>query len=341
MEGINIGFIGVATPETLTTTKAENVEGLKFLDPTETINKYSPQLRSEGADVIVALTHSGSEVDDDGTVIGEAADIAKNANDIDAVISAHTHEFVDGFVKNNNGKDIPVVQAGKNGKGLSVLTFTFDENKKTIDVKANTRKFSKESDTNEFPKNEAVEQMIEKYKGEVSSELLKKVTTLSFDLPNDKENGLTKIVATVSEALRKATGTQVCILNGGGIRASLSKGDITIGDMYTILPFDNDVVTMKVTGAKLKELIRYGINPNDIGWGQYSGITVWYNPETSEITSMRLADGTKVKDDEYYTLTTIDFLLTGGDGYKFDQYTDLSVAGEIRNMFIDQWSNGV
>ena len=342
VDGINIAFIGIATPETLTSTKAENVVGLKFLDIVETINKYSEVVRAEGADIVVALTHSPAIENSDGTITGEAAEIAENAADVDAVIAAHNHKFVDGFVQNNNtGKDVPVVQAGYNGRGLSVITFTFDENEEILNVDANTRQFYAESTTNEFPVDENVAQSIAKYNEELSPTLLTEVAELNFDLDHDRYAGVTPLGVTVAEAMRQAGGTQVAIANGGGIRAPLTKGTLTLGDMYTILPFDNNVVTMKVTGAKLKELIQHGINPDGFGWGQYSGLTVWYDSETDEITSMRLSDGTKVEDDEYYTLTSIDFLMTGGDSYNFDGHIDSVIIGEMRDVIINQWEKGI
>ena len=342
VEGINIAFIGIATPETLTSTKAENVVGLKFLDIVETIDKYSKIVRAEGADIVVALTHSPAVENSDGTIIGEAAEIAENAADVDAVIAAHNHKFVDGFVQNNNtGKDIPVVQAGYNGRGLSVITFTFDENEEILNVDANTRQFYAESTTNEFPVDENVAESIAKYNEELAPTLLKEVAELNFDLDHDRYAGVTPLGVTVAEAMRQAGGTQVAIANGGGIRAPLTKGTLTLGDMYTILPFDNNVVTMKVTGAKLKELIQHGINPDGFGWGQYSGLTVWYDSATDEITSMRLSDGTKVQDDEYYTLTSIDFLMTGGDSYNFDGHIDPVIIGEMRDVIISQWEKGI
>ncbi|MEN8076421.1 5'-nucleotidase C-terminal domain-containing protein [Clostridioides difficile] len=342
VDGINIAFIGIATPETLTSTKAENVVGLKFLDIVETIDKYSKIVRAEGADIVVALTHSAALENSDGTITGEAAEIAEKATDVDAVIAAHNHKFVDGFVMNSNtGKDVPVVQAGYNGRGLSVITFTFDENEEVLDVEANTRQFYVESNSNEFPVDENVQQIISKYNEELAPTLLTEVTELNFDLDHDRYSGVTPLGVSVAEAMRVAGGTQVAIANGGGIRAPLYKGTLTLGDMYTILPFDNNVVTMKVTGAKLKELIQHGINPDGFGWGQYSGLTVWYDSETDEITSMRLNDGTKVEDDKYYTLTSIDFLMTGGDSYNFDGHIDPVVIGEMRDIVINQWKNGV
>lgn len=342
VDGINIAFIGIATPETLTSTKAENVVGLKFLDIVETIDKYSKIVRAEGADIVVALTHSPAVENSDGTITGEAAEIAANAADVDAVIAAHNHKFVDGFVQNsNNGKDVPVVQAGYNGRGLSVITFTFDENEEILNVDANTRQFYAESTTNEFPVDENVAESIAKYNEELAPTLLTEVAELNFDLDYDRYAGVTPLGVTVAEAMRQAGGTQVAIANGGGIRAPLSKGTLTLGDMYTILPFDNNVFTMKVTGAKLKELIQHGINPDGFGWGQYSGLTVWYDSATDEITSMRLSDGTKVEDDECYTLTSIDFLMTGGDSYNFDGHIDPVIIGEMRDVIISQWEKGI
>lgn len=342
VDGINIAFIGIATPETLTSTKAENVVGLKFLDIVETIDKYSEIVRAEGADIVVALTHSPALENSDGSITGEAAEIAKNAADVDAVVAAHNHKFVDGFVNNNNtGKDVPVVQAGYNGRGLSVITFTFDENEEILDVEANTRQFYAESSTNEFPIDKNVEETIAKYNEQLAPTLLTEVTELKFDLDHDRYAGVTPLGVTVAEAMRQEGGTQVAIANGGGIRAPLTKGTLTLGDMYTILPFDNNVVTMKVTGAKLKELIQHGINPDGFGWGQYSGLTVWYDSETDEITSMRLSDGTKVEEDKYYTLTSIDFLMTGGDSYNFDGHIDPVIIGEMRDIVINQWKNGI
>lgn len=342
VDGINIAFIGIATPETLTSTKAENVVGLKFLDIVETIDKYSEIVRAEGADIVVALTHSPALENSDGSITGEAAEIAKNAADVDAVVAAHNHKFVDGFVNNNNtGKDVPVVQAGYNGRGLSVITFTFDENDEILDIEANTRQFYAESSTNEFPIDKNVEETIAKYNEQLAPTLLTEVTELKFDLDHDRYAGVTPLGVTVAEAMRQEGGTQVAIANGGGIRAPLTKGTLTLGDMYTILPFDNNVVTMKVTGAKLKELIQHGINPDGFGWGQYSGLTVWYDSETDEITSMRLSDGTKVEEDKYYTLTSIDFLMTGGDSYNFDGHIDPVIIGEMRDIVINQWENGI
>ena len=334
-EGVNIAFIGIAGEDTVTSTKAENVEGLDFLDAVETLDKWTPIARAEGADIVIALTHSAATENSDGTITGEAAEIAENAENIDAVIAAHNHKFVDGIV---NG--IPVVQAGYNGRGLSVISFTLDENNNIVQSEGNTRNLYEEG---ELPVNKVVEEKVNEINENLKPILAEKVTDLPFDLEHDRNNGLTPLGVTVAEAMKEIGQTDVAIANGGGIRAPLSAGDLTVGDMYTILPFDNQLVTLKVTGADLKLLIEHGINPPSFGWGQFAGLKVWYDPATDKITSMRLEDGTKVEDDQYYTVTTIDFLLTGGDSYDFSNAIDVVDTCEVMREGIQAYwkENGI
>lgn len=99
-----------------------------------------------------------------------------------------------------------------------------------------------------------------------------------------------------------------------------------MGLMYELLPFDNTLVTMKVTGAELKKLLEHGLHPDSFRPGQFYGIEVWYDkdaPAGERISSIRLLDGTLVKDNETYTVSTLDFLLTGGDNYDFSKATDV------------------
>ena len=331
--GIKVAFIGIATPETLTSTKACNVEGLDFLDPTETLNKYAPIVRSEGADVVIALTHSGSYQDSKtGEITGEGAEIAKNVKGVDAIITAHSHKFVSGKV---NG--IPVVQAGYNGRGLSKLTFTFDNNNKLIDVVPETIQFAKIQST--LPVDEEVLSIIAKQEKELEPIFSEVITTLDERLNNDdKYENLTDLGVAVSETIRQVVGTQIAINNGGGIRRSLEKGNVTVGDMYEILPFDNNIVTFKLKGSDLVQVIEHGIKPESVGWGQFAGIKVYYDEETGKVNSMKLVDGTPIDMDSYYTVAVNDFMLTGGDGYDFSKAVDVKDTNVVmRDCVSEYW----
>lgn len=115
--------------------------------------------------------------------------------------------------------------------------------------------------------------------------------------------------------------TQIAITNGGGLRIPLiEKGNITMGKMYELMPFDNTLVKMELKGSDLKRVLENAIGNESIGWGQFTGVKVYYDinkPLGSRILGMYLMDGTKVDMDKYYTVVTNDFMATGGDGYDF------------------------
>ncbi|MPM08486.1 hypothetical protein SDC9_54798 [bioreactor metagenome] len=150
----------------------------------------------------------------------------------------------------------------------------------------------------------------------------------------------------VSETMRKITGVDIAITNGGGVRAPLSAGVLTIGDLYTILPFDNTLVTMELKGSDVKAAIEHGIMPENFGWGQFSGIKVWYDKDAKageRITSIRLEDGTPLDMNKYYTVVVNDFMATGGDGYDFRNAKNMKDTMLVmRDEIIDYWrANGV
>lgn len=334
--GIKIGFIGISTTDTVTSTKAENIDDLEFLNPVETLDKWSEVVRKEGADVIIALTHAPATENKDESITGEAADIAKKAKDVDAVISAHNHAFVDGYVG-----DVAVVQAGYNGRGLSSLKFTFNENKELVSVEPYTQKFQGLEST--LPVDNDVQSVVDKYNNELTPIFAEVITPLENKLGHDRNDGLTPLGVQVSDAMRNVVGAQIGINNGGGIRRALEAGNITVGDMYEILPFDNTIVKLEVTGSELVKLIEHGINPEGFGWGQFAGIKVWYDEATEKVTSIRLLDGTKVEMDKYYSVAINDFMLTGGDSYDFSNAINvLNTQIVMRESIQEYWRvNGI
>ena len=93
IDGIKVGFVGIATPETAVKTKPENVKNYEFKDPSEAAQVWIDHLRNvEKVDVVIALTHIGSIQDQNGVITGEAADLANNVKGLDGIISSHTHQ---------------------------------------------------------------------------------------------------------------------------------------------------------------------------------------------------------------------------------------------------------
>ena len=320
---IKVGFIGIATPETSFKTAAENVVGFKFTDPVAATNKWSKVLREdEGVDAIIALTHLGG-FQKDGVISGEIVDYANKVENIDAIFTGHTHQVINGTV---NG--IPVVQGSYNGRSISQITLDFEIVEGVVTLQAATGKVT--NLTNLIPsltEDPAIKAIVDSYYKELAPILDEVLGTLKNDLPHDTDTmQLTPMGQFIAKSLAELGGTQIAIINGGGIRRGFDAGEITMGLMYELLPFDNTLVTLKLTGLELKKLIEHGLHPKDFRPGQFYGIEVWYDDKAeagSRITTMRLLDGTLVEDNKTYTVSTLDFLLTGSDNYNFSKATDV------------------
>ena len=330
-EGIKVGFIGMATPSTAYKTKKVYVVNYEFRDPVETITEWVPKVKDAGADIIIALTHLGSFQDKEGSITGEAADLCA-VDGVDAVISAHTHQRVSGMV---NGK--PLVQAYKHGRSFAKLTFVFDENNKLVSAEPFLDNLYDRADTLKDDANMLV--VYEKYEDELNPVLGKVLGKTTVDLGHDRYAEPSLLGEWTCEIMKDAAGVQIAMTNGGGLRIPVPAGEITAGILYEVMPFDNYLYTMKLSGADVKANIEHGIMNDDIGWVQISGVRATYNPNAeagNRITSMVLEDGTPVEMDKFYTVVTNDFMFTGGDNYNFENSKDgLNTFIPIRDAMMD------
>lgn len=333
-EGKKVGFIGLATPETAYKTKPDNVAHLEFKDPVEATKTWVNYLENEEkVDAVVVLSHLGSEQNrETGEITGEIVEVAEVPG-VDAIISAHSHQRVEGKV---NG--VPVIQAYKNGRNLGYVNLKFDDKNELV-VTTKLDDISKRKDT--LPVDKNMEDILAKFEADLAPVMNEKVTDLSVDLPHNRDTGVSPMGATVAETMRRIVDADIAITNGGGVRAPLMAGTITVGDMYTILPFDNTLVTMEMKGSDIIKVLEHGIEPDNFGWGQHAGVKLWYTPGAErgeKITSVRLADGTKLENDKYYTVVTNDFMAVGGDSYDFSAAknvvdTNLVIRDEMANYW--------
>lgn len=320
---VKIGFIGIATPETKFKTSAAHVEGFTFTDPVAATNKWSKHLLEvEGVDAIIALTHLGS-FQKDGVISGEIVEYANKVQGVDAIFTGHTHQVVNGKVN-----DVVIVQGAYNGRNISQISLDFRLNNDAVTLHSVTGTVTNLTDLiSSLSDDPAVKAIEEDYKDELQPILGEVIGTLKNDLPHDTDTmQLSPMGQFIAKSLAELGNTQIAIVNGGGIRRGFDAGEITMGLMYELLPFDNTLVTMKVTGAELKKLLEHGLHPDSFRPGQFYGVEVWYDkdkPAGERISSIRLLDGTLVKDNGTYTVSTLDFLLTGGDNYDFSKATDV------------------
>ncbi len=149
------------------------------------------------------------------------------------------------------------------------------------------------------------------------------VATAPYDLNGEREfvrTGETNLGNMITEALLDISGADVALTNGGGIRASVAMGEVTKGDILTVLPFGNTVRVIEVTGADLIAALENGLAtyPEPLGaFPHIAGMMVEFDSSLeagSRVTSVMI-DDEAIDEEATYTLATNDFLVAGGDDY--------------------------
>lgn len=328
LDGTKIALIGLSTIQTAYQSKAEFVKDIKFIPADEAAKEWIKYLKDGKdplgkPDVIVAITHIPSDQKDDKTITGEELDKLTKVEDLDAVVTGHSHRTVSGVLNNK-----PVVQAYKYGRALAKLHIVLDDGKITK-IEPSVDMVSDHKSDIIADENTAKE--LKEQTDSMSNVLDVKLGVLNEDVKHDRAGSLSELGYWSCDVMRKYAKAQVGLTNGGGLRRTLYKGNVTMGDMYEIMPFDNQVVVVKVTGKELKKLIDHGIGADYMTDGQFAGLKVIYDPNKEyehRITKITLEDGTPIKDDEVYTVATNDFIVGGGDRYDFKN------AIEIKDLFV-------
>ena len=326
--GKKIAFIGLATTTTPTVTKAENVAGLEFKNAAEMAKQWVEFLKAgkaeEGTpDVILALTHVPSYQDkygSDPTIVvtgDEMVELAK-VEGLDGIISGHSHQTVAGYVEGT-----PVVQAYKYGRAMGKLAVEFKEDGTLKAITPSVDLLYKRS--GDIVDDADAKVSYEKWNKELSPIMDEKIglatETFTHNTDVDQTTPLGEFVCKLMGELAK---TDIAIQNGGGLRRDLPKGDITMGLMYEIMPFDNTLYTIEITGADLIKNIDNGLMPEGSRAGSFSGLHVEYDLDKvagERISKITLLDGTPIENDKMYKVVSNDFLVEtpGADGYDFSK----------------------
>lgn len=336
---LKIAFIGLAHPETSTLTKAQYIEGFEFKDPIESA-KYWVDFLNEGKaeegkpDVIIALTHLDSNQDEKSNEIkGTAADVAKNVSGLDAILSAHSHMTVSGKVN-----DVAIMQTYYSGRAIGDMKITKSDDKTVIDTRVLQGNLIKNNIIKDAAAEKSFNDLQEELKPIKSNVLGEATAEFTHDRDSKGSNSLLGYWA--AEVMADKTDAQVAIQNGGGLRRTLEKGQITMGDLYEIMPFDNYLVVMDLPGKDLIKAIDHGINMPKTTDGDFSGLYVEYDktkPYGEQITKITLSDGTPIDENKTYRVVVNDFMFTGGDGYDFSNATNVDETYiPVRDVLVER-----
>ncbi len=228
---------------------------------------------------------------------------------VDAIVSAHSHMKVAGKVAG-----IPIVQAGYSGRSLGKISIFYSPADKRI-VSSETKVL--DIIPAETPTDAKVKKIVDRSAKQAAPVEKTVLGQALADISHDRHT-LSLLGEFVSDAIRQAAGADIAFQNGGGLRKPLVKGNITLGNLYEVLPFDNTIVTVDLTGRQIIDILNYGIYNKNIGMVQFSGLRIEYDPllpQQERVAAVTLADGSLLLPDKLYKVATNDFMADGGDGF--------------------------
>jgi 2',3'-cyclic-nucleotide 2'-phosphodiesterase (5'-nucleotidase family) len=303
LQGVRIAIIGVVTPETPVVTHPRNVAGLTFSTPESAVRKYLQELKGR-ADIIVVLSHCGFQAD---------KELAARVPGIDVIVGGHSHTKM--LQPEQVGQTI-IVQAWEHAKALGVLNLRVKDGK-VIGFDGALEEISPATGA----ANGQVQDIIARYERQTGALLNRTIgeTQVGLDAEHVRA-GETNLGDFVADVMRQAAGAEVAIINGGGIRTGVAPGKIAVKDIYAVLPFDNYLVAISLTGAQLKAALEHGVSRLEKPVGsfpQVSGLTFTYSrsaPAGSRVKDVTV--GSRPLDPQKeYVVATNDYLVAGGDGY--------------------------
>jgi 2',3'-cyclic-nucleotide 2'-phosphodiesterase / 3'-nucleotidase / 5'-nucleotidase len=308
-DGVRVGLIGLITEETGSKTMAAHVAGLEFASGPATIDRWVPVLRAAGADFVIVVAHEGATCNEDltsceGPVIEWARTVTHRP---DLIVAGHTHEVVRWH---ENG--IAIVETGMWGTRYGVVDLErVSDDSVSVRIRGTPVAWA-----DRVPPDTAMALFVAEVRREIGPQLTRHIGEAAG--PLERGPGENPIGRLIADAQRWKAGAQVAIMNAGGVRAPLLAGTITWGDLYQVHPFGNMLMLLELRGSDLRQVLEHAVRGEHAD-AHVSGITVEYDPRRpagSRIVSLRLDDGTAVRDDGTYRVVANDFLSSGvGDGY--------------------------
>jgi 5'-nucleotidase len=335
------------------------------------INQAIVDAKAAGADLVIALIHQGWQENADGVAKGVLNSMAAEIKGAAAIYGGHSHQTFATVIP-SSPRVAPVVLGQTRNAGVEytrtqicmnfgkVVGQSIEHVLKAAAPTINTGVVSTVT-----TQDVAAAAMVKKYKDQLSAKLDIKIGQVSGVFPRGgtpavERSGETPMGNYIADLMRAKYKTDFAIQNGGGIRdtfpartyipantALVRTGtgplDVTLGDALTVYPFGNQIATTVVTGENLWKALENGVGGNFPGDGRFpqvSGLKYSFDsskPIGSRIVEVTKLDGTAIaKDSKEYTLTTLDFLIYGGDGYlNVFSPSQAKVKGALLDVFVD------
>ncbi|PVD21258.1 hypothetical protein C0Q70_19429 [Pomacea canaliculata] len=304
--GIKLGIIGLVEEEWIATLSTVDSDDITFLDFVDEGRRLACNLKEQGADIVIALTHMRWPNDEK---------LAENVPEIDIVLGGHDHDF---DIRQVNGRY--VLKSGTDFRNLSKLTLMqncsgWDVSIERVDL------------TSDYPEDAEMKELVNKMLSKVDDKMDTYLGTLGVDM--DGRFGSVRTMETnlgnfITDIMLTATNAEVALLNSGTLRSDRihRKGDFRLRDLLTILPLPDPLVVIQVSGMQLLGALENGVSqyPRKEGrFPQVAGVSFGFNPTKPPghrvpVYSVRV-QGECLDLDKCYRVVTKEYLATGHDGY--------------------------
>ncbi len=334
--GQQIGVIGLTTPDSVVTSSPSD-DIIFNADLVGVTQQYVAELEAAGVNKIILLTHIGIQFD---------TAIAPQLAGVDVIIGGHSHTLLSNtyaaasgeyplVFEGSDGNPVLYVQVGDRNIYLGRLNVTFDAEGVLTAWNGDAILLSRY-----ITPNAEIEALLDGLAGPVNELRAQPIGANATELLVGDRNvcrieecALGNII---SDAIRAETGADIVIQNGGGIRADIDAGEITVGDVLTVLPFGNTIANVTLTGEQVVAALENGVSAVTVGEGgvisrgglngrfpQVSGIRFTWDATQevgSRIVSVEVLDPATgefapIDPAGVYFVATNDFMLNGGDGY--------------------------
>ncbi|MFN3831354.1 MAG: 5'-nucleotidase C-terminal domain-containing protein [Allorhizobium sp.] len=303
-------------------------DSILFADEIGYLKEAVKEIEGQGIDKIVLLSHVGYVKDQE---------IAAAVDGIDVIVGGHSHTLLSNtdekaagpyptMIKNPAGQDVPIVQAYAYSKYLGDLTVVFDD----AGVVKTASGEPKLLDASVTP-DAAFAAKVEELAGPIEDLKQKEIGATSEAVDGSREVcratecTMGNLVADAMVDRLKDQGITIAIQNGGGLRASIDAGTVTMGEVLTVLPFQNTLASFQLKGSDIVAALENGVSQVEEAAGRFpqvSGLkyTADLNkPAGSRISGVEVKEGdafVAIDPDKLYGVATNNYMRSGGDGYK-------------------------
>ena len=320
--GVKLGIIGLGQDEIARNTRNDNIINLEVLDIQSSVQKTAAYLKENGAEIIVLLSHHPN--------LGRTTNLSKLFPDVDIIIG----DLIGPSATVFGEKPLVCQTAPGRGAGVGIVQIVYQAGKWQVEQGVH-RIFPIDSSTIEPDSN--LVQEISKFESKIDN-LLDEVVTNSTGLFKHSFMDESTIGFLIADSMKEATGADVGLTNSGGIKSNISNGPVTLRNLYEILPFENNLITVELPGYELENLIEQSLSGGKSGFLQSSGIECLYsnlNPSGCRIIQIDI-DGKPLEFNSTYTVAINDFMYTNSvDWPELANGTNPQIKGMIRESFKD------